>query len=361
MTTPLPLEMLFAAIVSACLVWLLVAISRRRALRQLLQTLELVSDANSVAMIACDAHARVLLWSKATERLLGIDRAEALGRPLPERLVGLRRPDNGLERRPPVLLKRADGSNVRVSVSWLNAPGRRTLWIATVNDTSEYRSEDDRAEASRLQRDALIREVHHRIKNSLQGVAGLLRLHLADKPLLKPLLESASSQVYAIAAVHGLQGEVSGGAINVRMLVARVAASVSGIMHSPIVLSERCTSLSAYVVREDESVAVAIVLNELVMNAAKHRRQGGDAIHIDAAQLEGGVELRIRNPGFLPPNFDVDALPQAGNGLGLACSILPRRGAGIGIVEDRGHVVATLTLFLPHVLSLQPAGMETMT
>ena len=358
MTTPLPLEMLFAALVSACLAWLLVAISRRRALRQLLQTLELVSDANSVAMIACDAHARVLLWSKATERLLGIDRAEALGRPLPERLVGLRRPDNGLERRPPVLLKRADGSNVRVSVSWLNAPGRRTLWIATVNDTSEYRSEDDRAEASRLQRDALIREVHHRIKNSLQGVAGLLRQHLSDKPLLRPLLEAASSQVYAIAAVHGLQGEASGGAIGLRMLVARVAASVSGIMREPIVLSERCALLGGYIVNEEESVAVAIVLNELVMNAAKHRSRAAGAIGIDALPREQGVELRIRNAGFLPPNFDLEAGSSIGNGLALARSLLPRRGASIAVAEDGDDVVTTMVLLAPEVLKAQPLPLE---
>ena len=154
-----------------------------------------------------------------------------------------------------------------------------------------------------MQRYALIREVHHRIKNSLQGVAGLLRQHLGDKPLLRPLLESTSSQVYAIAAVRGLQGEASGAAINLRMLVARVAASVSGIMHEPIVLSERCASLGAYIVNEEESVAVAIVLNELMMNAAKHRAPGTGAIGIDAAPRDHGVELRIRNAGFLPPNF----------------------------------------------------------
>ena len=154
-----------------------------------------------------------------------------------------------------------------------------------------------------MQRYALIREVHHRIKNSLQGVAGLLRQHLGDKPLLRPLLESTSSQVYAIAAVHGLQGEASGAAINLRMLVARVAASVSGIMHESIVLSERCASLGAYIVNEEESVAVAIVLNELMMNAAKHRAPGTGAIGIDAAPRDQRVELRIRNAGFLPPNF----------------------------------------------------------
>ena len=141
-----------------------------------------------------------------------------------------------------------------------------------------------------MQRYALIREVHHRVKNSLQGVAGLLRQHLGDKPLLRPLLESTSSQVYAIAAVRGLQGEASGAAINLRMLVARVAASVSGIMHEPIVLSERCASLGAYIVNEEESVAVAIVLNELMINAAKHRaRHRRDRHRCRATRPRGGI------------------------------------------------------------------------
>ena len=74
-------------------------------------------------------------------------------------------------------------------------------------------------------------------------------------------------------------------------------------MHEPIVLSERCASLGAYIVNEEESVAVAIVLNELMMNAAKHRAPGTGAIGIDAAPRDHGVELRIRNAGFLPPNF----------------------------------------------------------
>ena len=57
-----------------------------------------------------------------------------------------------------------------------------------------------------------VREAHHRIKNHLQGVAGLLRQHLGDKPLLQPLLESGhGAEVPTIAAVHYLHGELEGG------------------------------------------------------------------------------------------------------------------------------------------------------
>ncbi len=338
--------------------WTGVALARRSGLRRLLRTLDGVSRGASLAMIAWHPRAGVLLWSEGAERLLGLERAQALGRPLPQGLAGLQRLGRDEVERHPLLLQRADGGSVKASVSWQDAPGQPGMRIATIEDLSVFRSEAEWAEASRVQRDALIREVHHRIKNSLQGVAGLLRQHLADKPLLRPLLESASSQVYAIAAVHGLQGEASGGAINLRMLVARVAASVSGIMHEPIVLSERCAALGGYIVNEEESVAVAIVLNELVMNAAKHRVRGTGAIGIDAALCEHGVELRIRNPGFLPPNFDLDAGSSIGNGLGLARSLLPRRGARIAVAEDGDQVLTTMTLLVPDVLNSQSMPRE---
>ena len=158
--------------------------------------------------------------------------------------------------------------------------------------------------------------------------------------------------------MHGLQGEASGGAIGLRMLVARVAASVSGIMREPIVLSERCALLGGYIVNEEESVAVAIVLNELVMNAAKHRSRAAGAIGIDALPREQGVELRIRNAGFLPPNFDLEAGSSIGNGLALARSLLPRRGASIAVAEDGDDVVTTMVLLAPEVLKAQPLPLE---
>lgn len=330
-----------------------------RSLRQFSKALERIASANAVALVAWDASGRVLVWSDAAEKLLGIERVRALDLPLPGGLADLWQTQADDASQKPVLLHRPESGDLSASVSHIDVGRRRSLHVATIRDLSVFRSEADWEDASRLQRDALIREVHHRIKNSLQGVAGLLRQHLADKPLLRPLLEAASAQVYAIAAVHGLQGEASGGLINLRTLVARVAASVSGIMHSPIVLSERCASLAAYSVKEEESVSVALVLNELVMNAAKHRVRGSSAIKIDTVELESGVELRIRNPGFLPSNFDAGSLSRAGNGLALACSLLPRRGARIALSEDGDEVLTTMTLQVPEVLNMQPRQPET--
>jgi two-component sensor histidine kinase len=248
------------------------------------------------------------------------------------------------------------GNVLHLSVSAMRvrrADESAPMIIAVIEDaTPREAGQDARAERHRMQRDALIREVHHRIKNHLQGVAGLLRQHLAGKPLLQPLLEAATAQVLTIAAVHGLQGEMQGGVIDLRGFVARIAASISGIMHVPIVLGERCALLEGLCVAEEEAVPVAMVLNELLMNAVKHRlRTDADAmVRIDVLRDGDDVRIMVRNAGFLPPRFDFQLGAQVGNGLGLVRSLLPQHGAALSIVEDGEDVIATLSLTSPAML-----------
>ncbi len=55
--------------------------------------------------------------------------------------------------------------------------------IAVITDmTSRIEAEQQRLQHAQQQRDVLIREVHHRIKNNLQGVVGLLRQHITEIP-----------------------------------------------------------------------------------------------------------------------------------------------------------------------------------
>ena len=67
-----------------------------------------------------------------------------------------------------------------------------------------------RFEAEIAQRDMLVKEVHHRIKNNLQGVAGLLQQSASRHPEAAGVIAEAVSQVHAIAQVHGLQVGVTG-------------------------------------------------------------------------------------------------------------------------------------------------------
>lgn len=348
------LALIFAGLSLSLLAWYAGRRHERgRQSRRLAAILGALSAPMPVAFVAWEPGAGVVLWSAAAERLFGVDATLMLGQALPAELEALRWAEVEVDGARSGARLHLRGANGAVdAMVWMATEGDGLVVVA-IEDLHSNAANARAAEVARAQRDALVREVHHRIKNSLQGVAGLLRQHLSDKPLLKPLLEAASAQVSAIAAVHGLHGEAKDGRINLRMLIVRVAASISGIMHVPITVSERCAVLERFSVNEEESVPVAMVLNELIMNAAKHRPRSGanGIVAIDAIAQAQRAQILVSNPGFLPANFDFGAGANLGNGLGLIRSLLPRRGASIALAEEGRRVVATLVLHAPDVIS----------
>lgn len=357
---------LFTAVLA--LAWVQLQRARRvgRRADEAMRSLQSLLSAAPFAFMAWNSRRGMILWSDAAERMFGLARADVLGRPLPQALERLRaleectrsdQHDGATPAGVAMDLQDIGGASLHahVSISRLPTSGDGSDTVAAVIEdvTPRRLQEARRLDAVRAQRDALVREVHHRIKNHLQGVAGLLRQHLAGKPLLQPLLEVATAQVLTIAAVHGLQGEVGGGELNLRMLLARIASSISGIMHAPIEMIDQCDALGDLTVTEEEAVPVAMVLNEVLMNAVKHRAPiDGDAtVRIAASRNGDDALIAVSNPGFLPPRFNLALGVHVGTGLGLVKSLLPQRGAGLEIVEDGHSVIARLQLSTPHVLS----------
>ena len=83
------------------------------------------------------------------------------------------------------------------------------LLMVAADVTEQRAAEAAKLEAAIAQRELLVREVHHRIKNNLQGVAGLLQQIAQRRPEVASVIGEAIGQVQAIAQVYGLQVGVS--------------------------------------------------------------------------------------------------------------------------------------------------------
>ena len=79
------------------------------------------------------------------------------------------------------------------------------LLLVATDVTEQRAAQEARLEAAIAQRDMLVKEVHHRIKNNLQGVAGLLQQIAKRKPEVAGPIDEVVGQVQAIAQVYGLQ------------------------------------------------------------------------------------------------------------------------------------------------------------
>lgn len=215
------------------------------------------------------------------------------------------------------------------------APGSATRKImAMVEDISErMEQEETRLRKVKEQRDVLVREVHHRIKNNLQGVAGLLHQHALDHPEMNDITQKSINRIYSIAVIHGMQSQSMSEEVELVELIHNIvkASGTSAVYEierdNPVFLDR------------DEGVPIALVLNELITNATKHSC-GNRSVLVSMKNHGSDTVIIIAN------EYDPNRMPSKdGQGLNLVKSLLPHNHASMQVShnEDRFSVVLTLS------------------
>ncbi len=322
----------------------------------------LAENVPEVFWVSTQDFARVMYLSPAFETVTGVQREDVDGEPLGWLRLVDRRDRPAMERflaeqragepaRTEVRLVRPDGAERWVwveSFPFISSDGT-TLVTGIAKDITERRLEQDRKLSEAVnQRDALVREVHHRIKNHLQGVVGLLRRHAGNTPPYGHVLDAAIAQVQSMAIVHGLQGQGALGSIALNDMVPAIAVHVSSLTGVPVEVEAPPAGEAPLRVAEGEAVGVALILNELMLNAAKHGAQAAGAGWMRVwMQAERGVAtVRIVNPGTLPPGFDFPRRGM-GTGLGLMRALAPTKGFRVAFQQDNDTVSVVVTLEPP--------------
>lgn len=230
-----------------------------------------------------------------------------------------------------------DGIFVNLEISVSRSSTRDDAFIVFARDITERVGREARRLAEvKEQRDVLVREVHHRIKNHLQGVVGLLRQHAIDHPEMADLIEVSIGRVYSIAVIHGLQAHSLTEEVDLDALMKSIVEASGARI-------DYANTLDATVfLSGDETVPVALVLNELIANACKHRIENSPVL-IRMETNEDNTRITIRN------RFDADRLPVSrnGQGLNLIQSLLPRKSAHLAIERSGDIFQAELKLSPP--------------
>lgn len=204
--------------------------------------------------------------------------------------------------------------------------------------------------AARAQRDNLVREVHHRIKNNLQSVTGLLYRQKLANPSLGSMLSGAIQQVETIAIVHGLQARGQRQHLKLCDMLAEIV-SATNLLNPEIdgVVLYNELQQPLFIV-DNETVPLALVLNELITNAVKHSallHSGG--VTVTMRRIDPAVaEVRMINPvsaGPLP--FDFEFGTGLGMGLKLVRSLLPKTGVDVHFSRDADKLITRILLTPP--------------
>lgn len=225
------------------------------------------------------------------------------------------------------------------------------LLLVASDVTAQRVAEEARLREEIAQRDMLVKEVHHRIKNNLQGVAGLMQQIAERRPEVAAVIKEAVGQVQAIAQVYGLQVGASG-PLRVRSVLEAIASSVQRMFGRPITVEVCCADVHRWALPEAESIPIALTVNELLTNAVKHGADGAVRCVLECG--DGGLAIDVVNRGALPPGFELARVPGGVSGLGLVRALLPRRHAALAMHAAGDEVHSRVTLTSPVVLRLDP-------
>lgn len=149
---------------------------------------------------------------------------------------------------------------------------RQRIVVLAEDITREKEYEDD-LKQSIHEKDTLLKEVHHRVKNNLQVVISLLGLQMrqATDDKIRSLLENARNRIHSMALIHEmLYNSNKLTSLNTADYLRKLTEQIISSQNSGDVQIETRYELEPYELSLDTLIPCAIVLNELLSNALEH-------------------------------------------------------------------------------------------
>jgi PAS domain S-box-containing protein len=288
----------------------------------LAKILELTDD----AIITVNQDHAIILFNRGAEKMFGYSSEEVYSKPLdillPPRLAQVHRGHIGafeqsqaiarsMGERREILGRRKDGTEfpAEASVSKVAFEGE-PVFTVIMHDVTQRVLAEERLRASLREKEALLKEVHHRVKNNLQVVSSLLGLQarvIAD-PVTRKQFEESQYRIQSMALLHEtLYQSDNLASIDfseyIRRLAEQLFRSYGSSRH--VQLRIELAELHFHV---DAAVPCGLIVNELMSNALKYAFPRGKhgVIRVQLGEVRPGeAELVVADNGVgIPAGVD---------------------------------------------------------
>ncbi len=212
---------------------------------------------------------------------------------------------------------RKDGTSWNASTSWeplFSSDNRFVGFVTQTIDITEMKAADENQKASLAEKEILVQEVHHRVRNNLQVIAGLLNLQ-ADSfqnIQLKNIIMDSQNRLRSIAAVHeALYKSDSLVEVGLKSCVSKISDKLKKSLlteENDIEIDIKLDSLSLHL---DQATPLALIINELLSNSLRHafRDNQPGKVLISGFETENGrLNIIVQDDGRgLPENISLES------------------------------------------------------
>ncbi len=223
-------------------------------------------------------------------------------------------------------------------ICWTSPIPGTDRYLASILDITSRKEAEDELRRSLQEKEVLLKEVHHRVKNNMQVISSLISLQserITDPESLERLRES-QNRIKSMALVHeSLYQSENLASIDpagyLRNLTSEVISSYS--LETAITVD---FTITVHAMDLDTALPCGLIINEIVSNSLKHgfkgRKEGKITIGLDETDDEYILSARDDGCG-LPADFDVTSLDSLGIKL---INVLTRQMRGTIEIETGG-------------------------
>ncbi|MFQ5600102.1 MAG: histidine kinase dimerization/phosphoacceptor domain -containing protein [Candidatus Krumholzibacteriia bacterium] len=286
-----------------------------------------IIDSMAGALIVIDTRGVITNMNRAASTLLGYERGELLGQSFeivcPKERVGdvVQPTEEGIVAIAEKVFRRKDGTSVPVSFSGAalrSAGGPLQGFVCVAQDLTERKGIEERLRRSLSEKELLLREVHHRVKNNLQVISSLLDLqssYIEDPKALEKFSES-QNRIRSMALIHEQLYTTNLAEIDFRAYLELLASHLLHSFGRPDSVQVRM-QVEDLRLDIDQALACGLIVNELVTNALKHAfpAESAGEILISFREESGERVLSVADDGRgLREDFD----PETSQSLGMS-------------------------------------------
>ena len=218
-------------------------------------------------------------------------------------------------------LETADGRRRDVEfISNVYPVDHREVIQCNIRDITDRKRAQEALRELLREKESLLKEVHHRVKNNLQVISSLMRLQSAqvENPVAQAVLRDMQNRIGSMALLHETLYQ-SGSFARVD-LATYLRSLCSQLFHSLVVDPESIQlrlDVASVSLDLNQAVPCGLLVNELVSNCLKHAFPDGrrGEVRVEVQPVDGGPALRLRvadNGVGLPADFDLQQLHSLG-------------------------------------------------